>query len=166
MMSSDMKYLEWCMKIERGLRLITPSRKISDSYIKKANTKLRSMNLLFENDFLEDAINNAYYAMYYAIYSLLIHCGVKSENHSCSIAVFKFLFVDEELVDSNRMKHIRFDKKERIDKQYYLPKEIDVDMTKRLMEMAHDFVLDMEIIRTQMNQDQINRLKRKIESVM
>ena len=59
--------IRWC-KRKRGIKLTDPNENLSDAYLMKSNTALKSMKVNMKNDILEWAIDAAYYARYYAIY--------------------------------------------------------------------------------------------------
>ncbi len=59
-------------------------------------------------------------------------------------------------------------KKERIDKQYYvLTKEnnIQKDSAEEMLITAENFILKLKLVITELNQEQINKLKNKFEQL-
>jgi uncharacterized protein (UPF0332 family) len=103
------------LKKEGKLTLVEPSEEICSSYLEKADNCLKSAKLLLQNDLYENSISMSYYTMYNSLVSLLFKIGIKCENHTGSILVFKKLFGRIDL-----FKIISFAKEERIDKQYYV----------------------------------------------
>lgn len=103
----------------------------------------------------------SYYAMYNSLTALLFKVGVKCENHSGSIILFKNLFGRMDL-----HKTIKFAKKERVDKQYYvdfiLTKESAVDLIKK----AEDFLVKMKLIIKNMGNEDIQKLREKLKDIL
>ena len=110
------------LKEKNKLELVESSEEICNSYLEKAENCMRSAKLLSENDLYENSVSTAYYTMYNSIIALLFRIGIKSENHSGSIILFKKLFDEPNLVGL-----ISFAKKERIDKQYYVNSKKNID---------------------------------------
>ena len=109
-----MKKIKFLIKLakERKLELIEPSEEIKESYIGKSKSNLLSSKILLENNQLEEAVALTYYSMYHMLTALLFKTGIKCENHSGSIILFKELF-------NLNNEDILYAKSERVDKQYY-----------------------------------------------
>lgn len=105
----------------------------------------------------------SYYAMYNLLLALLFRAGIKCENHGGSILLLKLLFGEKDLY-----KLISDAKKERIDKQYYVTTEKD-EITKEiadeLLTNAEEFVLKMKLLIKNLNNDQIEELRKKFETI-
>ena len=136
------------LKKKGKLEIVEGSDEIKESYLEKSESNLISAKILLENDRLEEGVSLAYYSMYHILIALLFKVGIKSENHSASIVLLKKVFE----VDN---KDIKFAKKERVDKQYYvdfkITKEDVIDMVERAEEFRKaliDFIskLDNETI--------------------
>lgn len=110
-----MNFLNKCLDMNTGLKIITPDENIVKSYLEQAeNTLKRAKKLIEEQDFLWASVTT-YYAAYYSLYAFLQKLGIKSENHDCSIALIEYLLNEKELVEN------LFSLKEsRKDGQYYL----------------------------------------------
>ena len=80
------------LKKEKKLELVDESKEISDSYILKSDNCLRSAKVLFKEKLYENAVSEAYYAMYNSVLSLFFRCGIKCENHTASIILLDKLF--------------------------------------------------------------------------
>ena len=151
------------LKKEEKLELVEPSEDICSSYSEKSANCLKSAKLLLQNNLYENSIGMSYYAMYNQLLALLFRVGVKCENHGGSILLLKSLFGEDELY-----KLISDAKKERIDKQYYVTTEKDEitkEITDELLNNAEDFVLKMKIIIKKLNNDSMNGLREKFETI-
>ncbi len=105
----------------------------------------------------------SYYAMYNLLLALLARIGIKCENHSGSILLLKLLFDKKELYNL-----ISDAKKERIDKQYYVTSEkneITKEIADELLHMAEEFNLNMKVFIKKLNNDLIEELRGKIETI-
>jgi uncharacterized protein (UPF0332 family) len=103
------------LKREGTLELVEPSKNVSGAYQLKAKNCLLSAKILFREKLYENAVSQAYYAMYNSIQSLLFLSGIKCENHSAAIFLLEHLFGQKDL-----RKMLSKAKKERIDKDYYV----------------------------------------------
>ncbi|MFH1829109.1 MAG: HEPN domain-containing protein [Nanoarchaeota archaeon] len=152
------------LKKEEKLELVEQSGEICDSYSRKSANCLKSAKLLLQNNLFENSIGMSYYAMYNLLIALLFRVGIKCENHSDSILLLKLLFSENELY-----KLISDAKKERIDKQYYVITEKD-EMTKNianeLLNDAEDFVLKIKVVIQNLNNDSIDEIREKFESLV
>src|SRR3989338_8783214 len=151
------------LKKEGKLELVEPSEDICSSYSEKSANCLKSAKLLLQNNLYENSIGTSYYAMYNLLLALLFRAGIKCENHGGSILLLKLLFGEDDLY-----KLISDVKKERIDKQYYVTTEKD-EITKEiadeLLNNAEDFVLKMKVIIKNLNNDSVEELREKFETI-
>ncbi|PIN77044.1 DNA-binding protein, partial [Candidatus Woesearchaeota archaeon CG10_big_fil_rev_8_21_14_0_10_34_12] len=113
------------LKKEGKIGLVEPSEEMRASYSIKAENCLKSAKILFQNQLYENSTSEAYYCIYNSLLSLLFKIGIKSENHSASIVLFKEIFDKPELT-----KIISWAKNERIDKQYYVESHQVIKATK------------------------------------
>ena len=152
------------LKEKNKLELVESSEEICNSYLEKAENCMRSAKLLSENDLYENSVSTAYYTMYNSIIALLFRIGIKSENHSGSIILFKKLFDEPNLVGL-----ISFAKKERIDKQYYVNSKKNIDLTiestKDMVEKAENFLISIKIVIKNLNNGNINKIRGIFESL-
>ncbi len=137
-----MDRLSWCIRKKKGIRLVTPSKNLCDSYIKKAENSLMSMRLNFKAGISDWAVSAAYYARYHMIYALLMRCGIKSEIHDCSIAVARGLFRD--YIPERMLKELELAKVQRINMQYYTDRAVGSNDILENIESAGDFVLSLK----------------------
>lgn len=139
-MQSDKRYLRWCTKQGKGIRLAAPSDNLAKAYMEKSRNALKSMEVNAQAGITEWAVSAAYYARYFAVYALLSKIGVKCEIHDCTIALFNFLFGGT--VRPGMVRELRQSKQDRVDVQYY-SKTISVGFG-RMASQAKQFVLEIE----------------------
>ncbi|HET7336983.1 MAG TPA: HEPN domain-containing protein [Candidatus Nitrosotalea sp.] len=87
-MQSDKKYLEWCAKQKKGIKVVKESENLQKAYVKKSKEALKSMEVNANAGIDEWAVSASYYAKYFIIYALLSRMGIKCEIHDCTIALF------------------------------------------------------------------------------
>lgn len=121
---------------EGKIKISEPSKEIQKSYLEKAENCLKSARILFKNSLYENSVSEAYFCMYNSLLSLLFKIGIKCENHSASIILFKKLFDKKDLFEI-----ISKAKEERIDKQYYTESQ---QKSKTNKETAKEFVSNAE----------------------
>lgn len=63
-----------------------------EKHLERAEEKLRSANLLFENKMFADAISEAYYAMFHAAKALLALKGIYPKTHAGVVSQFGLLY--------------------------------------------------------------------------
>lgn len=149
------------LKKQGKLELVSPSDDICNSYIKKAEDSLKSARVLLQNNLYENSVSMSYYTMYHSLTALLFKVGIKCENHSGSIILFKKLFGRMDLY-----KTIRFAKKERVDKQYYvdfiLTKESAIDLIKK----AEDFLVKIKLTIKNIRNEDISNLRERLRDIL
>jgi uncharacterized protein (UPF0332 family) len=149
------------LKKQGKLEIVEPSEDVCNSYLKKADNSLKSAKVLLQNNLYENSVSMSYYTMYNSLTALLFKVGVKCENHSGSIILFKNLFGRIDL-----HKTIKFAKKERIDKQYY----VDFILTKTsaidLLKKAEDFLVKMKLIIKNIGNEDIQKLREKLKDIL
>jgi uncharacterized protein (UPF0332 family) len=154
-MENTETYLKWCLKQQRGIRLVKPSENLVNAYLEKSRNALRSMEVNAREDIIEWAVSASYYAKYFAVYALLSRVGIRCEIHDCTIALFEHLFGNS--VDSQLINEFRKSKKDRIETQYYTRK-VNIELN-QLMKKTKDFVLEIEKILDDMNSEKIGQLQ-------
>ena len=151
------------LKTAGKLELVEQSEDICDSCSQKSADCLKSAKLLLQNNLFENSIGMSYYAMYNLLLALLFRTGIKCENHGGSILLLKLLFGQNDLY-----KLISDAKKERIDKQYYVTTEKDEitrEIADELLNNAEDFVLKIKVVIKKLNNDSIEELREKFETI-
>ena len=145
----------WCFK-KAGAKIIDPNMNMQASFIKLAIQTLKSAEMtLNQKDFVW-ATSMIYYAEYYALYSLLLKIGIKSENHECSLEIAEFL-IDKPI----NFDDIKRAKKLRIDAQYYLKTASDNELQNELKN-AKVFVNKVIDIASRLGTKEIKEYRNKI----
>ena len=142
------------LKKDGKLESVEPSEEICSSYLKKADDCLKSAKILLKNDLYENSVSMTYYAMYNSLTALLFKIGIKCENHSGSIIIFRRLFEKEDLY-----KTISFAKRERIDKQYYVDLALTKNSAQNLLKEAETFLLEIKLMIKNIRNEDIQRLR-------
>jgi uncharacterized protein (UPF0332 family) len=151
------------MKKEGKIELVEPSEEICKSYLRKADDCLKSAKLLLQNSLYENSISMAYYAMYNSLIALFFRVGIKCENHSASLILFKRLFNRNDLFGI-----ISFAKKERIDKQYYVTTEKDIltkESAEDMYKKAENFLIQIKILINELHTENIEKIRKKFASL-
>ncbi len=143
------------LKNEGKIELVEPSEEMRLSYLKKSEDCLISAKILLQNQLYENSTSEAYYGMYNALLALLFTVGIKSENHSASLLIFKNLFHEERLY-----KLASHAKEERIDKQYYVEAQQASKASKEscsdIVLKTEEFFVKMKLLISQMNNEKTN----------
>jgi uncharacterized protein (UPF0332 family) len=159
-MQDNKRYLKWCLKQNKGIKIIKPSENLTRVYLKKSKNALKSMEINAEVGITEWAVSTSYYAKYFAVYALLAKIGAKCEIHDCTIALFEYLFSDS--VPEEVIKELKRSKEDRIEMQYYT-QEITVDL-EQLMKETKKFVLHIENVIDNLNPEKTMALKKKLQT--
>lgn len=77
------------LKKEDALTLVEPSEEISKSYLIKSEKCIKVAELAYNAEIYENAVSEAYYAIYNSVLSLFFKCGIKCENHSGAVILIK-----------------------------------------------------------------------------
>jgi uncharacterized protein (UPF0332 family) len=157
-------HVSWCFKQKRGIKLEEPNTNLCNVYTKKAKSSLNMLESATEKDEIDWISTTAYYARYFAFYALLQKCGIKSEIHDCTISLMSFLFVEHGLVEEHFYKELQLAKELRVDTQYYVTEEIDLDKLKKDSETARSFVLKMEEVIENLTEEQIKTIREKLNN--
>jgi len=161
----DLKnHVSWCWKQKRGIKLEEPNNNLCNVYIKKAKSSLNMLESATEKDEIDWISTTAYYARYFAFYALLQKCGIKSEIHDCTISLMSFLFVEDDLLEEHFYNELQLAKELRVDTQYYVTEELDLDELKKDSETARNFVLKMEEVIENLTSEQIKTVREKLSN--
>lgn len=157
----NMNHLRWCLSKDNGIRIVAPSEKLEVAYREKSKTALKSMEANRREGIAEWVISTGYYAKYFIVYVLFAKLGVKSEIHSCTIALFEYL-VGEDL-PASLVQNFRRSKEERVETQYYpLTAELDPD---DVATETRAFVLEVERLLDSLTATRIAQLQRKLHDL-
>ncbi len=150
------------LKKEGKLTLAEPSEEICMSYLEKSENCLKAAKILLENKLYENSVSSSYYAMYNVLIALLFRTGIKCENHSASILLLKEIFHNDKL-----FKIISFAKEERIDKQYYVTSQKNVELTKDsaqdMIHRAEEFTIGLKLSIKSINHDMVQLIRKEFE---
>lgn len=149
------------LKNEGKLNIVEPSDSMVESYLHKSESHLESAKILLSSGKLEECVSMAYYGMYHCLLALLFKCGIKSENHSASILLLKYLFNEVKL-----SKEISFAKKERIDKQYYTDFQLTKMDCEDMIKKAENFIVGIKLIMKNLNKESVDQLRTNLNQVL
>ncbi len=155
-----MNKLRWCLGVKNGLELVEPNENLCNAYFKKAENALSAAATLKENR--EWEISSRYYAMYFALYAILMKIGIKCENHSCTIEFMKQClsqFFEEEDVSllQNAMTA-------RVDVQYYPDRTVDEKQYNEIKRKSPLFIVLCKEVYKKLNKETITEIRTKIEA--
>jgi uncharacterized protein (UPF0332 family) len=149
------------LKKEGKLELVEPSEEICSSYLEKAERCLRSASILLDNMLYENSVSMSYYVMYNSLTALLFRIGIKCENHTGAIILFKRIFGRNDLY-----KLISFAKEERIDKQYYVDFTLTKESAQDLLRKAEDFLVEIKLLINELRAEEIGKLRREFKVML
>ena len=152
-----MKKIDWCKKKNKGIKLVKPNINLSRAYLKKSNSSLNMLTSAIEKEEIDWVASTAYYAKYFAVYSLLMKVGIKCEIHDCTIELIDKVFELKKF--SNQLK---YSKKDRIDLQYYISEKIETKNVIKRAKKAYNYVLEMEQIINDF--DKIDEIRNKLKN--
>lgn len=154
-----MDKLKWCKK--KGLELVEPNKNLSQEYLRKSENALRAVKTLDGNN--EWQISSAYYAMYFAAYSILMKISIKSEIHDCTIELTKTIL--NKYFTNEETKLLKKAFKARIDSQYYTDRTVDEELRKTMVNKAGTFHLKCREITTVMQNTEIDKIRKLIQNL-
>ena len=154
-----MKKISWCKKKEGGIKIQEPNDNLSQEYYENAEESMRVLKSIKETKSNMWLATTKYYIEYFAVYSVLMKIGIKSEIHDCTIALAEFL-ENEDVIEKGTSKILEDDKELRIDNQYYLKnKFVNVDFEK-----LSDFMLSIKKSLEKLDNEEIRELREKIKN--
>jgi len=148
------------LKQEQKIHLVDSSAEICSSYLLKSLNCMKSARILQENKLYENSISMSYYAMYDALTALFFKLGIKCENHSASILLFKKLFRRQDLFNL-----ISNAKRERIDTQYYVKLEEVNDSATNLLKKSEDFIINIKLIINNLKTQDIENIRNEFNQI-
>ena len=144
---------------EGKIKPISASKGVSKSYQEKSKTSLKASKILFKQNLFEESISMSYYSMYHYSLSLLYLIGIKSENHFFTIHSLKEIFA----IDNEK---IKFAKKERINKQYYVDFKLTKKDAKELIELAEEFLEEISYFIESLKEADVSKYQRKAKELL
>ncbi len=149
------KKLKWCFRLKDGLKIAEPNERLSKSYLEQAKSSLlRAEKDLNDGDLIWATVA-IYYSEYYALYSFLQRIGIKCENHACSILAVNLLLGDD------KIKTINEHKDKRIDAQYYMKIDQEVNI-KAMLQEAKIFVSNFDELISKLTESEIEKYRENI----
>jgi uncharacterized protein (UPF0332 family) len=73
----------------------------------RAQSNLRAMRLMYNEDLFDWTVVCGYYAMYHAVLAALYKIGIRATAHYCAIAAFKDFYVIRGKVASEYVNYVR-----------------------------------------------------------
>lgn len=156
-----MEKIKWCLNIKKGIELVEPNENLSKVYIKKSENALKAAIVLKKIKDWE--ISSCYYAMYFALYAILMKVGVKCENHSCTIEFMKELLKNH--FSEEDVELIKKSMKARIDVQYYTNRNIAKDQYEKMVNRAPSFLIKCKEVLLKIKEEEINSIRTRIKNI-
>ncbi len=156
-----MDKIKWCVKKKEGLRLIESNSNLSKAYFKKAEEALESMRVNIVKDW---QISTAYYAIYFALYSLLMKIGIKCEMHSCTIEFVKRFL--KEYFSKGDVDFIQDSLKARIDSQYYIDRAVPDEQYNKMLVKSPEFLVKCKSVLIKLNEKKITEIRAEFQEIM
>lgn len=161
-MNEDERKIQWCIKKERGISLISPNENLAKAYVVKAKEAADVMRTLQEKS-MAWAMSACYYSMYYSLYAIMMKLGVKSEIHSCSITFIRYAL--KSYYDEMDVQLLERAFEARIDHQYYVRKIPKAEKLDELFESAILFYEKSQNALSEIDENFINSVREKIRSL-
>lgn len=156
-----MEKIRWCLKIKNGIELVELNDNLSKVYLKKSEDALKAAAALDGN--IDWEISSSYYAMYFALYAILMRIGVKCEIHSCTIEFMgRFL---SDYFDAEDRKLLKDSMRMRIDAQYYADRDISEDESRKMISEAPQFMVLCREVLFRIKEIDIEDIRKKIEDM-
>ena len=162
-MNEDERKIQWCLKKERGISLITPNENLAKAYVVKAKEAAEVMRTLQEKS-MAWAMSACYYSMYYSLYAVMMKLGVKSEIHSCSITFMRYAL--KGYFDESDVKVLERAFESRIDHQYYVTKIPKAENLDELFESAILFYEKSQNVLIKIDENFTSSVRKRIRSLM
>lgn len=151
-----MNRLNWCTQIRNGIVLVDPSDNLASAYFKKAESSLEAMHTVGPPEW---KITAGYYALYFSLYAVLMKLGIRSENHTCTLALMQQLlpayFTPDETKTIDRARRAR------IDTQYYTSATISDDQLDELTRAVPRFLVRCRTIVNRLTEADISAIRER-----
>ncbi|MHB2149750.1 HEPN domain-containing protein [Calditrichota bacterium LG25] len=129
---------------------------LSEYRLNKAKNLLTQAEVLLQKQMYDGSINRSYYAIFYAIRSLLSLLKLDSTKHSGIISLFDKCFVKTGLIDKkfSNIAHTAFDARQDYDyEDFSIPSEYEAHS---LFQNAKIFIDEIERLRTRIVEEEIS----------
>jgi uncharacterized protein (UPF0332 family) len=154
--------LNWCFGQKDGIKVVEPNSNLAKSYIKMAEDALGTMNREAKHN-LVFAISASYYSMYYSLYSIMRHLGIKCEIHSCSIRFMEEFLAEFYLPEDMNLIKKAFKLRNTV--QYYADRIVDKKDVDFILEKSSDFVAVSREILGKINEAKINEIRQGVGKI-
>ncbi|MFW6025173.1 MAG: HEPN domain-containing protein [Candidatus Woesearchaeota archaeon] len=94
----------------------------------------------------------AYYSCYHSLYALLMKTGIKSEIHDCIIELMNFFEFDKK-----EIKFMKNLKKKRIDAQYKVNKEVEINNSNKIKDFCLECKKKIKTLNFQLIRDKMKK---------
>jgi len=153
-----MTTIEWCKQQKNGITFISPNDNLAEEYYHNAEETLHVTNLIKNSNSRMWLATQKYYTEYLAAYSILMKIGIKSEIHTCTIALIKYL-EEVKFIPFSFAKQLDQDKQLRIDNQYYLKNRPVTINSKELAAL----LLNVRKLLDTVTSEMVNTIRKKLE---
>ncbi len=154
-----MEKIKWCLKVKKGIELVEPNDNLSKVYLEKSESALRAAAVLEENKDWE--ISSSYYAMYFALYAILMKIGIKCENHTCTIEFMNIFLLN--YFDAKDVKQIRTSMALRVDAQYYADREISEEKYRKIVDGAPRFLVKCKEVLFKIKDAEVDNIRKRMK---
>lgn len=163
MVTEAEEHLSWCFEKDQ-IEYDSPNEMLAEDYLNKAREALEVADLLENNGYYDWTITASYYARYFALTALLRRCGLVVDNHSCSITLFEFAFVEDGELEEKHLKSIRKGKRNRVEKQYGITRTTDTAAEKQ-RKGAIEFVTEITGYLEGISSSFVSQIREKVKNV-
>jgi len=122
-----------------------PNSDLADVYLNKSRSALNMLSSAIEKNELDWMLDTSYYAKYFAVYSLFMKAGIKSEIHDCTIAILNSVFVKQSIISQELASELKKSKELRVESLYY-DKELGKEEISFHAEKAPDYHLELKSV--------------------
>ncbi|MCK4730271.1 MAG: hypothetical protein KAT28_03040 [Candidatus Aenigmarchaeota archaeon] len=155
-----MKKLEWCLEQKKGIKLVEPSENLAIEYLNSAEESLRVLAKI-KTDSKMWVATTKYYVEYFTFYAFLMRIGVKTEIHSCTIELARYL-EEHGFIRKNVSAMLEDDKKLRIENQYYLKNlPISTDLKK-----LRNFILEIKELIDGLTESKVQIIRASLKTIL
>ena len=156
-----MNKIEWCLSQNHGIELIESNRNVSELYMIKSFDSLKALHQV---DVKSWKITTAYYAMYFALYSIMMRIGVKCEIHDCSLEFMNVFLTD--MFNDDDFNLISMARDARLDLQYYVDKTISSERYDMIISHAEDFIYKCRKILSSLQEKEILMIRLNVQKIL
>ncbi len=155
-----MASLRWCANQKSRIKIISPNDNLSKEYFSSSQETLEILKEIGEKSNMWLSTTK-YYCEYFAVYSVLMKLGIKSEIHECTILLVKFL-EKKGIFKSGTYKILEEDKELRIENQYYLKNK----KVKFSYDNLLKFILEIREIINSLTENKINKIRDELKTIL